>query len=397
MGRKGFNVEVRDGSIRLEFVISPGEPRVRRTLMRAGAPLPPTPANVKYAHRLAAEIREKIRAGVFSMAEYFPADGTVGGATTLATQLDRWLATQRLEASSLAGYSSAVRFWKAAPYDPKDPSRVLGDRALRALRRGDILTALAMRQELSGKTVNNYTSVLRQACDLAVVEDLLQENPVEGVQRAKWQRDPPDPFSRDEAELIIADCAKHYPEPIANLVEWRFFTGVRTSEMAGLRWARVDLAGGYVRISEAIVRGIDKGTTKTAVSRDVMLNSRAAGALQRQRKHTQMAADHVWLDPRYGTPWLEERAFRRSYWEPCLKRLGIRYRPPNNMRHTYATMMLMADRTSAWCAGQMGHSVEIFHRTYAKWLKGKQDDVEMQGLERWLSPLIPPQTNENAR
>ena len=79
-----------------------------------------------------------------------------------------------------------------------------------------------------------------------------------------------------------------------------------------------------------------------------------------------MAGEEVFQDPRYGTPWADERAFRRSYWTPTLKRLGIRYRRPYNMRHTYATTMLMASMTPAFCARQLGHSVDIFLRTYAK-------------------------------
>jgi integrase len=67
---------------------------------------------------------------------------------------------------------------------------------------------------------------------------------------------------------------------------------------------------------------------------------------QRQRSHTQIRDEHVFLDPRYDAPWYEERAFRRSYWEPTLRRLGMRYRPPYNTRHTYATMMLMAGNSA---------------------------------------------------
>ena len=37
---------------------------------------------------------------------------------------------------------------------------------------------------------------------------------------------------------------------------------------------------------------------------------------------------------------LDELAFRRSYRTPLLKRLGIRYRGPYNMRHSCATTML---------------------------------------------------------
>lgn len=92
----------------------------------------------------------------------------------------------------------------------------------------------------------------------------------------------------------------------------------------------------------------------------------------------------MFTDPRYGTPWNEERAFRRSFWTPTLKLLGIRYRRPYQMRHTYATAMLMAGMAPAFCARQMGHSVEQFLRTYAKWIDGQRDDLEMGRLETIL-------------
>ncbi len=79
--------------------------------------------------------------------------------------------------------------------------------------------------------------------------------------------------------------------------------------------------------------------------------------------------------------WVDERAFRRSYWTPALKVLGIRYRRPYNMRHTYATAMMMAGMTPAFCARELGHSVEMFLRTYAKWVDNVRDDAEMARLE----------------
>ena len=63
----------------------------------------------------------------------------------------------------------------------------------------------------------------------------------------------------------------------------------------------------------------------------------------------------------------------------------MRYRPPYNTRHSYATAMLMAGMTPAFCAGQMGHSVEIFLSTYAKWIPGAGDASEMAKLERALA------------
>jgi integrase len=47
-------------------------------------------------------------------------------------------------------------------------------------------------------------------------------------------------------------------------------------------------------------------------------------------------------------------------------------------------MMLMAGMTPAFCARQMGHSVEMFLRTYSKWIDGGRNEVEMGKLEALL-------------
>lgn len=387
MARTGSGVEIRERSIRLSFMLDGLQQR--ETLMLNGKPMLPTPANIKYAQRLAREIRDRIRHGTFSMAEYFPASGN-GGALTVKSWLDTWLGAQSIADSTKDGYASAVKFWNTATADQAKQATI-GAMALRALKPSHLLTALAQRPDLTGKTVNNYVSVIRQALDLAVADKTIQENPADAVPRAKHQKPPPDPFTRDEAEAIIADMAARYHEQVYNMVEGWFFTGLRTSEVFGLRWPNVDLRSEKLAVVEAVVRGKQKDSTKTSVARDVLLNSRALAAINRQAKHTRMAGEHVWNDPRYGAAWVDERAFRRSYWTPCLKRLGIRYRRPYNMRHTYATMMLMAGMTPAFCARQLGHSIEMFLRTYAKWLDGAQNDLEMARLESALSSPNPPQ------
>jgi integrase len=392
MGRRGNGVEIRATSIRLSFTLD-GKSQ-KHTLMVNGKAMPPTPANVKYANRLAVEIRDRIRHGTFSLAEYFPASGAAS-AHNVAGQLDTWLGAQRIEASTKAGYTSAIRFWKGAAYT--EGGKLLGEVTLSGLRTSHILKALASRPDLSGKTVNNYVSVLREALDLAVIDKLLTENPATEVKRAKHQKEPPDPFSREESDKIIGHIAGRYPEQVFNLVEFWFWTGMRTSEIFGLRWTNIDLTSGTVLVSEAVVRGLHKNHTKTNTARIVKLNSRARAALHRQRQYTQAGGGAVFEDPRYNTAWADERAFRRSYWTPALKLLGIRYRRPYNMRHTYATAMLMVGMTPAFCAKQLGHSVEMFLRTYAKWVDGGQDDLEMSRLESaFSSPTLPRNTNTGA-
>jgi integrase len=366
----GRGIEIREASIRVRFSVA-GR-MVVRTLMVNDAPMPPTQANIRYAERLMRDIRAAIRVGDFRLADFFPGEGIAEGSTVKA-QLADWLDAQRIAPSTKAGYASAVKFWSAA----------IGDKPLPTLRTSHILKALAERPDLTGKTVNNYVSVLREALELAVTDRLLTANPVVAVKRAKHQKEPPDPFSREESDNISAAMSARYPGQVANLFDFWAWTGLRTSELFALRWANVDLASGTMLVAEANVRGNLK-STKTDVARTVKLNSRALAALNRQRAHTQMSSEHVFHDPRYNSPWVDERAFRRSFWTPTLKALGLRYRRPYNLRHTYATAMLMAGMTPAFCAKQLGHSIEMFLRAYSKWLDGAQNDLEMDRLEATL-------------
>ncbi|WP_441460775.1 tyrosine-type recombinase/integrase [Burkholderia thailandensis] len=354
----------------------------------------PTPANVKYARRLAIEIRSRIRHGTFSMVEYFPEDGTTTS-LLLGDWLDRWLAAQRIEKSTKDGYTTAIKFWKETPRD-LGQTRPLGGVSIKSLKTIDIQTAVANRPDLTGKTINNYLSVLRSALSLAVKDKLIVESPADAVPPAKHQKQPPDPFSAEESNSIIACAERSYPGQVHNVTEFWFWTGLRTSEIYGLEWPHVDFASGTLLIAKAFVRGEQMDRTKTKVARLVILNSRALAALQRQRAFTQMANGRVFHDPRYNEGWADEDAFRRTYWEPMLKRLGIRYRRPYNMRHSYATAMLMAGMTPAFCAKQLGHSVEMFLTTYSKWIDGDQNDLEMARLERAISSPEPPQVKEKS-
>jgi integrase len=376
MGRTGSGVEVRETSIRLHFTF---EGRAcKETLKTDGKPMPPTPANLKYAHRLAAEIRQKIQHGVFSYADYFPASktATTGQGATVADVLDRWRKTLvGKEGSTLKGYDSAIGWWKEQ----------LGAKAARALVKSDVLLALATEPEWSGKTRNNKMSVLRQAIQLAIDDGVLQTSAVAGIDSFSHQAPEPDPFDQDEAEAIIAGLAQHYDEQVARYFGVKFYTGLRTSESLAIAWNWIDWRRKLMAVGQAVVLGEFKPNTKTNVARQVQLNSRALEFLKDQKQATFLRpAGWVFPDPRTGERWTDDEPPRELYWRPCLKRLGIRYRSPYETRHTYATMLLMGGAKPAWAARQLGHSVQQFLDTYSKWIDGGENDVEMAKVEAFI-------------
>lgn len=382
MGRRGSGVEVRDTSIRISFTLD-GTPQ-KHTLKTNGAPMAPTAANIKYAHRLADEIRQKIRFGTFKAADYFPDSATASTASvpTVGEQLALWLKLQNNKAAStVKGYSVAATWW----------TQQIGAKLLPALRHSDVLSALATEPEWSGKTRNNKVSVLRLALDLAVRDGLLLANPTAGIEAASHQSPEPDPFSREEAEAIIAGLAKHYSEAVSNYFGAKFYTGLRTSESLAQQWGWLDTRQNVLAVSEAVVLGQLKKSTKTSKVRLVQLNSRALEFYQAQKAHSFLLPEGwIFPDPKTQQRWADDWTPREMYWRPCLKKLGIRYRSPYETRHTYATMLLMAGVTPAFAARQMGHSIQMFLTTYARWIDGGQNALEMGKLENLIAPPAPP-------
>ncbi len=381
MGRTGSGVEARENSIRIHFTYQ--DQQRKETLKTDGKPMAPTPANLKYAHRLADQIKDKIRHGTFVYADYFPASktATTGQGASVADRLDLWYETLvGKEGSTSKGYKSALEWWK----------RQIGARPVRSLLKSDVLAALATKADWTGKTRNNKMSVLRQALQLAVDDGALAASPIAGIESFSHQSPPPDPFDQDEAEAIIAGLARHYDEQVARYFGAKFYTGLRTSESLAQQWGWLDWRLKLLGVSGGVVLGELKDNTKTNTVRQVQLNSRALAFYKDQKASTFLKpGGWIFPDPRTGERWTDDEPPRELYWRPCLKRLGIRYRSPYETRHTYATMLLMGGAKPAWAAKQMGHSIQQFLDTYAKWLDGGENDVEMAKLEAFIGGPAP--------
>src|SRR5574343_98908 len=115
MGRTGTGIEVRQKSIRIQFVLDGQIIRERVTLN--GKSLPPTPANIKYATRLALEIKRSIAQGTFTFSEFFPDSARAKThhtePETFAALAKLWLESKgRLTIATRSQYATAVRFWE---------------------------------------------------------------------------------------------------------------------------------------------------------------------------------------------------------------------------------------------------------------------------------------------
>ena len=76
-----------------------------------------------------------------------------------------------------------------------------------------------------------------------------------------------------------------------------------------------------------------------------------------QKALSWMLGDYVFVDPQQRP--VHQELFRMKVWEPMLKRLGIRYRPPYQMRHTFATLAISLGENINWVARMLGHKSPV--------------------------------------
>lgn len=380
MGRNpsSGHVEKRDTSIRIAFTL-PGESEPRRETVRLnGKVLPPNAANLKYAAKLAKTVHDQIRAGTFSYAEHFPHSKhapTHGSAAdnTFGVLAGLWLESKgKLEAATKDQYGTAVRFWK----------KMLGENTpLAALNHKVVEAKVGAYPWPSAKTHNNYMIALRGIFGMEYRGARAAESPVVEIENMPLVKRLPDPLSRDERDMVLADMRERYDVRVYAYYLFMFLTGMRPEEAIALRWSDIDFNSGTARVQRVrTFKGSERDGSKTNAERDVDLVEGAMHALKLMKPFTFLknaerddeedSAADIFQNPVTGRPWHDERSQRDHYWKPSLKRLRIRARRSYCTRHTFCTVALMGGVEVAYIALQAGHSVQQLLSKYARWIPG---------------------------
>lgn len=371
MGRDGRGVApASDSSIEITF-------QYQGRRCRERIPLKPTPANLRRAEQHRAAILHAISLGVFDYAATFPTSRRAkefavvpGQVLTVERHLESWLVAKRprVKASTYQGYHSIV-------YGLLIPT--FGRMMLTDLKRPAIkawLAGLGGDTPPSNKRLSNIQSCLRSALADAVDDEILDASPMDGFhytrKEAPREDSDVDPFTPEEQSAILAVL----PAQTRNYAQFALWTGLRPSEQVALNWADVDLARGVVLVRKAITRaarGIAEVPKTRAGTREVKLLGPALAAIKAQKEHTWVGAapdGEVFRNPGTGERWPSSQGVQKI-WPSALKRAGVRYRRPYQMRHTYASMMLSAGEHPMWVAKQMGHKDwAMIIRVYGKWM-----------------------------
>jgi integrase len=237
------------------------------------------------------------------------------------------------------------------------------------------------------KTVANILTPLRAVIEQALVDQYIKENPLNSIivdkllnKDTKKSDYKPDPFGVDEINSILAASEGQ----VRLLFQFAFFTGLRVSELIGLRWQDVDWKNQLIHIEETIVAKESKGPKTEAGVRDVLLLPPALEALEQQKQYTLLLQGRIFHNPQTNKPWETSQQIRRTQWMHILKRAGIRYRNTYQTRHTYASMMLSQGENIMWVSKQLGHvDVEMVIKTYGRWIPDASTQSGYRPIHDW--------------
>ena len=234
---------------------------------------------------------------------------------------------------------------------------VFGQKKVSSITKGEVLkfrSTLAKvsngnKEGLSPDRINHIMTPLRMI--LADAADRHNfTTPFIGIKPLKVPRTEVDPFSLDEVRQFLAKVRADFRDYYIV----RFFTGMRTSEIDGLKWSNVDFERRQILIRETVVMG-EEDTTKTDSSRRFIEMSKPVyEALLSHHKVTGAKEGFVFCT-RTGEPMNYSNVTNRI-WYPTLRLLGLKKRRPYQTRHTTATLWLASGENPEWIARQMGHS-----------------------------------------
>lgn len=368
-------IEVREGAkgstIRIQFMYK--GVKCRETLK-----LPATKQNLAYAARLRGEIINAIEHGTFKYTDYFPDSARAkvfGHVVTTQTMGD-------LLQAAMAGYEQAVENGSLSPSTLRGYRKIVDGHLIPTFGKDRVtdITPARLRAWIgslgvTAKSARNILSPLRSVLDDAMNDGVIDFNPLDRValkkllsQTAEKSSYEVDPFTADEIAAIL----KGGTDEERDLYQFWFETGLRPGELIALEWPKVDFIHGTVRIDVNVVVKVVKGPKTAAGVRDIELTGVALEALRRQKARTWLAGGRVFHNPRTGKPWETEQQIRRTSWQHLLKRAGVRYRNPYQVRHTYASHRVSAGANLFWLAKQMGHeTTEMIIRHYGRWIPSK--------------------------
>jgi integrase len=238
------------------------------------------------------------------------------------------------------------------------------------------------RSRVADTTLQTYLVTLRLVLDYAVERGDLAANPMRGgrLWRPEQKGDEPDPFDQEELAVIVASAEDLCP-PFGLMIRAWAQSGMRSGELRGLKRGDLDPLRGEVKVERTLTHG-RLGPAKTLRSRrtasllypvveptaDWRPTTESRSVLDRLDRVVPLnpAAPLFGSITKPGHPMQEPELGR--WWSRALARTKVRPRTPENLRHTFVSILLSRGAPLLQVAAQAGHTPAVMLGHYSKWL-----------------------------
>ena len=290
---------------------------------------------------------------------------------TVAQWLDEWLSTycKGLKPATVSGYRSKIET-RIKPY--------IGNSTLSALTNVQIQkfynklqTGDKEHKPLSPKSIQSIHGILHKALDQGVSARIIYSNPADHIKLPKIKRPDLAPIMDDNVSRFLEAIKGDRFERVF-IVD--LFSGLRQSEIIGLRWPDVDLESGLLTIRHQIQKSYsDSGyvflnETKNGKQRIVAVAPSNGQALKTQRvqqMERRLAAgpasnnplDHVFTDELGGH--LKHRKII-NHFKKIVASIGMENTRFPDLRPSYAVNAPSAGESVPPVPAQLGHYSSAF-------------------------------------
>jgi len=198
---------------------------------------------------------------------------------------------------------------------------------------------------LTPGTLHHMLSACRSFFNFLARDGSVAANPAAGVRSPKLKRKLPEVLDVDEVGALL-EFPPDDPEAVRDraLFELLYSSGLRVSELTGVRWRDLDLDEGLVRV-----------TGKGSKTRIVPVGGKALTALEALRAQDRPGSDDVLVHGRLGRPLtpngVRTRLKRRARDQGVWKRVY-----PHLLRHSFASHLLESSGDLRAVQEMLGHA-----------------------------------------
>jgi integrase len=247
----------------------------------------------------------------------------------------------------------------------------------------------------SPATVEAVHGVISGVYEEAIDDEIIGANPARGLLKKilppKNQRDEkqPAPFTRQELLLFIEQSQWSCSWTEQLILKVMAYVGLRLGEALAMRLSHLDVDKMAYHVTESYklkcFRKPKFGKTRIVDLPAYLVDELKAYVRQLQKENLKQGrggvVDLLFVDPKETGLWPYSQRKVQGLVKKVCKAAGLGIRNPHDLRHTYATLLLMAHQSPGYVQKQLGHSsISITMDIYCHWIPGEG----REGLEEAL-------------